>query len=207
MRKNSGLDGTYPTTRVVPTKGFQRPGVATDLETIENAMELDPATVCVRTPAGEAELQVARSGLTLPQRKVLSLIVAPQPFAELAALHHMEPARLGRDLARLAELGLIWLHLPAARVARLEAAQSFENVRRQGAMLGVGRQGRWPVPAIVIAVAVATAAGISWFAWRDALTLRPAFPKHVTVPAVEPARATAAANAAMASTGVAPLRN
>jgi hypothetical protein len=205
MRKNSGLDGSYPTTRVVPTKGFQRPGVATDLETIENAMELDPATLCARTAAGEAELQVARSGLTLPQRKVLSLIVAPQPFAELAALHHLEPARLGRDLARLAELGLIWLHVPAARAARLEAAQSFEIVRRQGAMLGVGRQGRWPVPAIAIAVAVATAAGISWFAWRDALTLRPASPKHATVPAAELARA--AANAATASTGAGPLRN
>lgn len=207
MRKNRGLDGSHATTRVLPTKGFQRPGAATDLETIENTMELDPATVCVRTPAGDAELQVARSGLTLPQRKVLSLIVAPQPFAELAARHHREPARLGRDLARLAELGLIWLHVPAARAARLEAAQSFENVRRQGAMLGVARQGRWPVPAIAIAVAVATAAGISWFAWRDALTLRPAPPKQVTVPAAEPARATAAANAAAESTGGGLLRN
>jgi hypothetical protein len=170
-------------------------------------MELDPATSCARTAAGEAELQVARSGLTLPQRKVLLLIVEPQPFAELAALHHLEPARLGRHLARLAELGLIWLHVPAARAARLEAAQSFENVRRQGAMLGVAREGRSSVPAIAIAIALATAVGISWFAWRDALTLRPASPKHATVPAVEPARAAAAANAATASTGVGVLRN
>jgi hypothetical protein len=83
--------------------------------------ELDPGTICARTNAGELELRAARSGLTLPQRRALSLISAPQVFAELAAEHRLDPTRLGRGLVRLSELGLIVLHVPPARMARSEA--------------------------------------------------------------------------------------
>lgn len=85
------------------------------------AIELDPGTICARTSAGELELRAPKSGLTLPQRRALSLIAAPQVFAELAAQHHFEPVRLARYLLRLAELGLIVLHVPPARTARSEA--------------------------------------------------------------------------------------
>jgi protein TonB len=86
---------------------------------IETTIELDPGTICARSHAGEAELVAARSGLPLPQRKLLSLIVAPRVFAELVAENRLEPLRAARDLARLADLGLIVLHGPAARGARV----------------------------------------------------------------------------------------
>ena len=77
-------------------------------------MDIDPATVCARTSAGEAELAQARNGLTLQQRKALSLLTSPRAYAEFAAENHLDPERLARDFARLSELGLITLQLGSA---------------------------------------------------------------------------------------------
>jgi len=77
-------------------------------------MDIDPATICARTAAGEAELAQAKNGLTLPQRKALSLLAAPRAYAEFAAENHLDPQRLARDFFRLAELGLITLQLGVA---------------------------------------------------------------------------------------------
>lgn len=110
-------------------------------------IELDPGTICARTNAGELELRAPKSGLTLPQRRTLSLIAAPQVFAELAAEHHLEPVRLARDLARLGELGLIVLHVPPERTARSEAvagdvfpsaSAGATAAQRRPAMLRIG---------------------------------------------------------------------
>ncbi|HEY5308982.1 MAG TPA: hypothetical protein VIK97_10770, partial [Casimicrobiaceae bacterium] len=76
-------------------------------------MTLDPATLCARTAAGEAEIAVATNGLSLSQRRVLSLLEDPAAFDELADRHRMEPVKLSRDLTRLAELRLIVLQEPS----------------------------------------------------------------------------------------------
>jgi protein TonB len=81
---------------------------------IAKPMTFDPATLCARTTAGEAEIAVATNGLSLSQRRVLSLLEDPAAFDELAARHRIDSAKLTRDLARLAELRLIRLQEPLA---------------------------------------------------------------------------------------------
>ncbi|HEX4883135.1 MAG TPA: hypothetical protein VFX05_03280 [Casimicrobiaceae bacterium] len=72
-------------------------------------MHFDPTTVCVRTFAGEAEAQRPAHGLSIAQRRVLVLLDRPRGLAHFAALHHLPPARLERDLTQLAALGLVAL--------------------------------------------------------------------------------------------------
>ena len=79
-------------------------------------MELDPTTVCLRSFAGEAEVQKATHGLSLVQRRILMLLERPRTLVAFAALHHLEPRRFERDLLRLAELGLVKLLSPAEAI-------------------------------------------------------------------------------------------
>ena len=128
-------------------------------------IELDPGTICARTNAGEVELQEARSGLTLPQRKALSLLVAPQAFAELAAENHLEPVRLGRDLVRLAEIGLIVLLVPAARNGRGDQIADTREPTFLTAAVARGLK-RPSVLHIAIAAALALAIAVAWLGLR-----------------------------------------
>lgn len=77
-------------------------------------MPFDPSTLCARTAAGDAELAAPRHGLAIAQRRLLSLLDRPAPLDELAGRPGVMPDRLERDLARLAEHGLVELHAPAA---------------------------------------------------------------------------------------------
>lgn len=72
-------------------------------------MHFEPTTVCVRTFAGEAEALRPALGLSIGQRRVLVLLDRPRFIAHLAALHHLSPVRLERDLVHLAGLGLVAL--------------------------------------------------------------------------------------------------
>ncbi|CAG1011293.1 Protein TonB [Rhizobiaceae bacterium] len=87
-------------------------------------MPLDPATLCARTAAGDAELAAPRHGLALAQRRLLSLLDAPVGIDELAGRPGVVAERLERDLSRLAECRLIEVHAPTARVTagRADAA-------------------------------------------------------------------------------------
>lgn len=76
-------------------------------------MPLDPSTLCARTTAGDAELAAPRHGLAIAQRRLLTLLDQPLALDELAARPGLQPERLERDLARLAEHGLIEVHRPA----------------------------------------------------------------------------------------------
>ena len=146
-------------------------------------IELDPGTICARTNAGEVELQEARSGLTLPQRKALSLLAAPQVFAELAAEHHLDPVRLGRDLVRLAEIGLIVLLVPAARSGRGDSIAGTATPHRlTTALAGTARHPAMLPIAILAALALAIA--IAWLGLRSG-------PAPAATPAQAPAPPTA----------------
>ena len=70
-------------------------------------MNFDSSTLCVRTSAGEAELATPSQGLSLGQRRVLTLLESPSGLDELAQKHRLEPAKLARDLTRLADLRLV----------------------------------------------------------------------------------------------------
>jgi len=75
-------------------------------------MAFDSSVLCARTSAGEAELALARQGLSLGQRRVLTLLQNPAAVDELAQNHRLEPDKLARDLTRLAELHLVVLQGP-----------------------------------------------------------------------------------------------
>jgi len=75
-------------------------------------MAFDPSTLCARTSAGDAELAIPRLGLSLGQRRILSLLQDPTAIDELAQKHRLDPDKLARDLSRLAELRVVVLHGP-----------------------------------------------------------------------------------------------
>ncbi len=160
---------------------------------IETIVELDPGTICARSRAGEAELVSARSGLPLPQRKLLSLIVAPRAFAELVAENRLEPLRAARDLARLADLGLIVLHAPAARAARAVrpapppiAADPLQRPAKPGARgLAKARSPRIALAATLVMVMI-----LAWIVFGGDSATTPAAPRAgistVAAPAARP---------------------
>src|SRR6185295_15415201 len=76
------------------------------------AMPLDPSTLIARTAAGDAELAAPRHGLVIAQRRLLTILDHPVPLDELVARPGVHPDRLERDLARLAEHGLVEIHRP-----------------------------------------------------------------------------------------------
>jgi TonB family protein len=70
-------------------------------------MAFDPSTLLSRTGAGDAELRTPQNGLSLAQRKLLTLLEQPQAFEEFAAGHGIDAGRLERDLAKLVALDLV----------------------------------------------------------------------------------------------------
>jgi hypothetical protein len=89
-------------------------------------MHFDPTTVCVRTFAGEAEVRQPSHGLAIGERRVLVLLDRPRGLAHFAALHHLPPERLERDLTHLAGLGLIALLTADEAQALAEAPQAAD---------------------------------------------------------------------------------
>ena len=76
-------------------------------------MPLDPATLCARTAAGDAEMAAPRHGLAIAQRRLLSFLDQPLGIDELVRRPGVTPERLERDLTRLVEAGLVEIHRPA----------------------------------------------------------------------------------------------
>ena len=60
-------------------------------------MYYEPDTIWGRTVQGEQEVAAAQSGLSLGQRRILTLLDAPRTFASLAAKHHLEVTRLEHE--------------------------------------------------------------------------------------------------------------
>jgi len=72
------------------------------------------STVVTRTPAGNAELANPAHGLSLAQRRFLTLLDTACSVDELAARQRSDASKVERDLARLASLGLVVCAKPAA---------------------------------------------------------------------------------------------
>ena len=87
-------------------------------------MRLDPAIVCVRSFAGDAEAGQASHGLSLAQRRLLVLLDRPRSVAAFAALTRFEAARFERELLALRKLGLVALLTPAHAAALAHAAST-----------------------------------------------------------------------------------
>lgn len=75
-------------------------------------MLYEPDTVWGRTEAGDREITLPRSGLSVAQRRLLKQLAPPRPFATLAARHRVSPPKLEHELVRLAELELVAFQRP-----------------------------------------------------------------------------------------------
>ena len=81
-------------------------------------MYYEPDTVWGRTVAGDEEVAVTRSGLSLVQRRVLRELGKPRTFASIAAKHRIEAPKLESELIWLAERQLVAYQRPGAEGPR-----------------------------------------------------------------------------------------
>lgn len=81
-------------------------------------MYYEPDTIWGRTIQGEKEVAAAKSGLSLGQRRILTLLDSPRSFAALAAKHRLEVTRLEQELIRLAQLRLVAYQRPGTAQPR-----------------------------------------------------------------------------------------
>ena len=104
-----------------------------------------------RTRAGDAELATPSHGLSLAQRRILTLLDTPATLADLAQRHALEAARVDRDAARLRLAGLIEDVAPAAA-----AVAAAAPVR-----LGAPLARRLPLALLPI-----VAGALAWAGWQ-----------------------------------------
>ena len=105
-----------------------------------------------RTPAGDAELATPSYGLSLAQRRFLTLLDTAASVADVARRHALDPVRVDRDAARLRLAGLIEDVAPAPVAAAASAPV---------------RLGSPPLARRVLLALLPIAAGVlAWAAWQ-----------------------------------------
>ena len=77
-------------------------------------MYYEPDTLWGRTDAGDDEIAVPRSGLSIVQRRMLRQLGRPRTLATLAARSHVEAPKLEHELLRLAQLQLVAYQRPGS---------------------------------------------------------------------------------------------
>jgi periplasmic protein TonB len=160
-------------------------------------MAFDSSTLCARTTAGDAELATPRQGLSLGQRRVLTLLQQPAAVDELAQQHRLDPEKLARDLTRLAELRLILLQGPAmqsdpATVGSATPTRATESMAP--VVLGHTKRRAPMLPLAAAASACLLAAGV-WYGTR---------PGESTISTLKPQAATSAGQPAATTPSPAP---
>jgi periplasmic protein TonB len=147
-------------------------------------MPFDSSTLCARTSAGEAELATPSQGLSLGQRRVLTLLQSPAAVEELAEKHHLEPEKLAKDLSRLAELRLVELQGPPFEMPHSTPPAAFAAMTP--VVIGSGR--RRTLPLVTGGVVLVLAVGI-WYGIRSknaATTPHTPAVQAVSAPAIDP---------------------
>jgi hypothetical protein len=141
---------------------------------------VDSSTLLRRTPAGDSEVALPAKGLSLTQRRILTLLDTPVRLGELAVGPSFDEVRLQREASRLAEAGLVAYDAPAVCApAANDASDAYARLRAP-------LSGRLPVLLLALA-----GLALAWGGWRLA--------------AVPPARADAKAHsrsAAMTSANI-----
>ena len=77
-------------------------------------MNYEPDTVWGRTVTGDGEVAAPRSGLSLSQRRLLTLLGQPRTFASLAVRNKLPAPKLEHELVRLAQLHLVAFQRPGS---------------------------------------------------------------------------------------------
>jgi len=114
------------------------------------------STVVRRTEAGSVELAAPAHGLSLTQRRFLTLLDTSCTVDQLAARHPAEVRKFERDLTRLAELGLVACDVP------VPANEAIETPMALPVRLGnPGLVRRLPL------ILLALLAALAWAAWHQ----------------------------------------
>ena len=123
---------------------------------------MHPSTVVRRTDAGSAELATPAHGLSLAQRRFLTLLGTARSLDELAQRHPSEADRLERDLARLSTLGLVACEAPAPANEATAVGAANEPMQTPRAIrLGAPRTAK-RLALVGIAIVGVTAAWVGW---------------------------------------------
>ena len=122
---------------------------------------MNASTVVRRTDAGTAELATPAHGLSLAQRRFLTLLDTARSVGELAQAQ--PPDKLERDLARLTLLGLVACATPAPAndPVATDAANAPMRHAPAAVRLGISRGAR-RAAVLAAAIAAATAAWLGW---------------------------------------------
>lgn len=113
---------------------------------------MDATTLLSRTAAGDAELAAARHGLSIPQRRILTLLDTPARLDGLAARHPSDREWIARDVVRLVQCGLV--REQGAANAEIPSSDALAAIR-----LGA--------PALTRRIlVVAVAAALAWAGWH-----------------------------------------
>jgi len=81
-------------------------------------MYYEPDTLWGRTVAGDHEISVPRSGLSIVQRRMLQQLGRPRTFATLAARSRLDAPKLEHELVRLAQMQLVAFQRPGTSQPR-----------------------------------------------------------------------------------------
>lgn len=126
----------------------------------------DIAEGYIRNAVAESELRAPRLGLSLSQRKLLTLVDETHSVADMASILHSDETRVRRDLARLIELRLVRPALPAPTSRTPEAGRVADAPRLAAsvpaARMAPASRRRGVGIAVVAAVGIATAAVVAW---------------------------------------------
>ena len=68
---------------------------------------MDSSALLRRTPAGDSEVAIPANGLSLTQRRILTLLDTPVRLSDLPVGPAVDPVRLEREALRLAQAGLV----------------------------------------------------------------------------------------------------
>ena len=113
---------------------------------------MDSSTLLRRTPAGDDEIARPANGLSITQRRILTLLDAPGRLGELPLGSGIDGERVQREATRLARAGLIVCEIRG----NANAANAAE-IRRPGSALAR------PLGAIAM---VAIAGFVVWVGWQ-----------------------------------------
>jgi TonB family protein len=155
-------------------------------------MAFDPSTLLSRTGAGDAELRTPQNGLSLAQRKILTLLDEPQALQAFAARHGVDAERLERDLAKLVALNLVAVNGETATA--MPTTVVLGGLRAPSSLMRLAF-----VPALIVAGAIA------YFAIMPLFAPKPAPPAPLSSAAAPVVAASAAETTPVAMPTVAPI--
>jgi hypothetical protein len=133
---------------------------------------VDSSTLLRRTPAGDDEIARPANGLSITQRRILTLLDAPGCLGELPLGSGIDGDRVLRVGARLARAGLIVCEMRGTANAAIAANAS--EIRRPGSALA---------RALGAIAMVAIVGAVAWVGWQFSAPPVPADGPRAATPA------------------------